>query len=126
MVSQKVLEIILAAIDFKDEAVLNAVEKVATSAFNLAEKGYKFDEAFSTVPDASEQVSDGVLELARAFSSVVAPDKNEAVKAAFAKVFTSATPEQEKAGEELFGAALDFNLDANALNELYAEKLPQE
>lgn len=121
MVSQKVKEIILDEIDFKDEKILNAVENLATSVFNLAEAGYEFDTAFAKVDNTQDQVSDGILDLARAFSAVVAPDKNQAVKAAFTKVFTSSTPEQEKAGENLFSAALDFNISASELNELYAE-----
>lgn len=124
MVADKIKSLILARIDFPDQEVLDAVENLATAAGTLASAGDQFDDV--NPGDSGDAVATGALNLADAFAAVATPDKNAVVKQAFNDIYAAATPEQEAAGEALFSAALDFDIAANALNDLLTERLVDE
>lgn len=121
MVAEKIKDLILSRIEFPDPEVLAAVEALATSAAGLASTGDQFDDV--NPGGSADTVANGALNLADAFASVASPDKNALVKQAFNDIFTAPTPEQEVAGEALFGAALDFDIAANNLNNLLTDRL---
>lgn len=121
MVAAKIKDLILNRIDFPDQEVLVAVEKLATSAGTLASAGDQFDDV--NPGDSGDTVATGALNLADAFADVATPDKNALIKKAFNDIYSAATPEQESAGEALFSAALDFDIAANELNDLLAQRL---
>ena len=124
MISEKIKDLILARINFPDQEVLNAVEALAASAGALGSDGYQFDDVF---PDGSgDGIANGVLKLADAFADIATTDKAAAVKQAFIDVFSAPTPEQEAAGEKLMASALDFDIAANSLNTLLANRLNDE
>jgi hypothetical protein len=120
----KIQGLILDSIDFQNDALLAAVESLATASAALGRSGDNFDDVNAgDQQDASEIVGVGILEMADLFSEI-GGDKRETAKAAFGKLFTAATPEQKAAGERLFSDALDLQIAAKTIKAVADGLLP--
>lgn len=120
MVSTKISATILNLISFSDPQLLEVVEKTAATAGDLARAGFDFDAAY---PDESgEPVASSILRLAENFAQIPSSEVREQVQEDFKNVFAPSDMDQEKAGEMLFVATLDFVVAATALNDLIASR----
>lgn len=118
MFSETISQLCLDTVDFTNDDLEVLVEAVASKNADLFRAALLFEQ--NTPPDEDlETVGAGIVTLAATFGvfySQLTGDQVARLRQAFADVYTSATPEAEKAGEALFNACVDFIAAAKALN----------
>ena len=127
MLSEKLAALALQCIDFQNDQLEAAVEKMNAAYGELFRAGLVFENA-SAGADSSqvEKVSGGIVTLASTFGifyDQLSPEQVDQLISAFADVFTAPTLDQEAAGENLFNACVKFIASAKALNQFVGDLL---
>lgn len=117
MFSETISQLCIDTVDFTNDDLEILVEAVASKNADLFRAALLFEQNAGT--SDLETVGAGIVTLASTFGvfySQLTGDQVARLRQAFADVYAAATPEAEKAGEDLFNACVDFIAAAKALN----------
>ena len=118
MIAERIAELLLAKIDFDNDAVEAQVEKLTTSALNLQAAAAAVENASGS--ETFEDVANGIVDLADIFDDAdLGPAATEKVEAVFSRIFSAPTEELTALGKDLFKAALEYGTVANETNQVF-------
>lgn len=125
MLSEKIAALILLRTDFVNDEFEAVIEDLTTTNSVLVKASFEFEQLAGEDADlvlVAENIVDFASEFGTAFPNL---SKAQAarVKALYASVFTSVTPEIEAAGEAVFNATIDFDMSVQAANTMANELL---